>query len=96
MTLLPQCSDLAQRGYTPEAINVIQANGKCGDENGIPLRTSSTQNTPPGRKSPLGSLSDFGIYPGSHSSVWFNRLGAIGRVELARAAGQVLKLSSWA
>ncbi|MDJ0702757.1 MAG: hypothetical protein QNJ46_05705 [Leptolyngbyaceae cyanobacterium MO_188.B28] len=74
MTRLPQCSDLAKQGYTPEAIKVIQADGKCGDENGIPLRTSSTQTNLPGENLPSDPLVIFGFMLGAAlvfgSTVW--------------------------
>ena len=87
MTLLPQCSELAQQGYSPEAINVIQANGKCGDASGIPLRISSTQTTLPAENFPsdplvilgfmLGATLAFGstIWELLGVSKWFGRWG---------------------
>ena len=44
MTPLPQCSDLAQQGYSLGAINVIQASEKCADDTEISLQATPARN----------------------------------------------------
>ena len=44
MKPLPKCSDLVQRGYTTEAIKVIQEADKCADEIGITLQSTPARN----------------------------------------------------